>query len=267
MTPREFARFATIGAAAGIVAAAVSVGGVVAAQAITARNRPSLDPRTAPGLGGDRGPSTGPLLRLVVLGDSIASGVGAQDEPHSLAGRVATALAADGYRVQAHSVAVPNSHVVDVKIQASRALITSEADPYDVALIVVGAMDVCSWTSLEEIEQATYRAVAALTNRDIRVVLATTVDLGSAPCVRQPLRGLWGLRSRKVADAQLAGALEGGAEVVDLVDATGTSFSGDRGLYSEDGFHPSTDGYRNLADAITPVVLQAARDRAAGTTA
>lgn len=261
MSTHRIARLALLGAAAGTAATAASLGGLVVAQAMGARNRPALDPRSAPDLPAEQGPDGGPLLRVVVLGDSLAAGVGAGESSLSLAGRVLKALADDGYRVQARSVAVPNSLTVDVKIQASRALITSEAEPYDLALIVVGAMDVCSWSNPAEVERATYRAVAALTNRDVRVVLATTGDLGSAPCVRQPLRSLWGLRSRRIATAQRQGAEAGGAEVVDLVHETGTSFTADRGLYGEDGFHPSPDGYRILAETVCPTVRAAARER------
>lgn len=258
---QQIARLTALGALAGASAAAAATAGVVAAQLLAARNRPSLDPRSAPDPITDLGPSGGPLLRVVVLGDSLAAGVGAADAPHTVGGRLARRLADEGYRVQARSVAVPNSLVSDVKIQASRALITSESDPYDLALIVVGAMDVCGWSNLEEVERATYRTVAALANRGVRVVLATTNDLGTAPCVRQPLRSLWGLRARRVAAAQKAAAEQGGASVVDLVERTGTSFAGDGGLYSEDGFHPSADGYRIIADAIAPAFVAAARER------
>lgn len=261
MTPHQLARYTALGAAAGLATTITAVGGLLAAQLIGARNRPSLDPRSAPDLPAEQGPTSGPLLRMVVLGDSIAAGIGADDAGRSLAGRLVHTLADDGFRVQARSVAVPNSRTVDTKIQASRALITSETDPYDLAVVAVGAMDVCAWSSADEVERATFRAVGALVNRGVRVVLATTPDLGSVPCVGQPLRSLWRLRSRKVAAAQVAGAQQGGAEVVDLVAATGTSFATDRGLYSADGFHPSADGYRILADAVTPAVRAAVRER------
>lgn len=261
MTPHQLARYAALGAAAGLATTITAVGGLLAAQLIGARNRPSLDPRSAPDLPVEQGPAGGPLLRIVVLGDSIAAGIGADRASRSLAGRLTHALADDGLRVQARSVAVPNSRSIDTKIQASRALITSESDPYDLAVVVVGAMDVCAWSSADEVERATFRAVSALVNRGVRVVVATTPDLGSVPCIKQPLRSLWGLRSRRVAAAQAAGARQGGAEVVDLVAATGTSFATDPGLYSADGFHPSADGYRILADELMPAVRAAARER------
>lgn len=254
-------RLAAYGAAAGAAASVLLGGGVVAGQMLAARRRPSLDPRRAPDVLAEQGPSDAPLLRLVLLGDSIAASVGAGSERASLSGRLIRQLVADGSRVHARSVAVPNSYTADVKIQASRALITSEADPYDLALIVVGSMDVCGWSSLRVVEHVTARTVTALVNRGVRVVVATTPQMGVAPCVRPPLRWLWGLRTKQITAAQTNGALAGGAEVVNLAELTGDAFGGDRSLYAEDGFHPSADGYRILADAIAPTLRVAARGR------
>lgn len=256
-------RLAAYGAASGAAASVLLGGGVIAGQLLAARRRPSLDPRGAPDVLTDHGPSDAPLLRLVLLGDSFAASVGAGSERASLSGRLIRRLVADGNRVQARSVAVPNSYTVDVKIQASRALITSEADPYDLALIVVGAMDVCGWSSPRVVEQVTHRTVSALVERGVRVVLATAPQLGVAPCVRPPLRWIWALRTKRITLAQTTGALAGGAEVVDLAALTGDAFGGDRSLFAEDGFHPSADGYRILADAIAPTLRAAARGRRA----
>lgn len=256
-------RLAAYGAAAGAVATVAGASVLMAGQMFAARHRPSLDPRTAPAVLSEHGPPDAPPLRVALLGDSLAASVGAGAELASLGGRLMRHLAADGNRVHARSVAVPNSYSVDVKIQASRALVTSQADPYDVALIVVGAMDVCGWSSPRAVQHVTARTVTALVNRDIRVVLATTPPMGAAPCVRPPLRWLWGFRTRRITDAQISGALAGGAEVVNLAELTGDSFSGDRSLFAEDGFHPSADGYRILADAIAPTLRAVARERRA----
>ena len=256
-------RLVGYGAAAGAAATALLGGGLVAGQMLAARRRPSLDPRTAPDVLSEQGPADAPLLRMVLLGDSLAASVGAGSERTSLAGRLIRRLVSDGHRVHARSVAVPNSYTVDVKIQASRALITSEADPYDLALIVVGAMDVCGWSSPRVVEHVTARTVTALVNRGIRVVLATTPQMGTAPCVRPPLRWLWGLRTKQITLAQINGALAGGADVVNLAELTSDAFGGDQSLYAEDGFHPSSDGYRILADAIAPTLRAAARGRRA----
>ncbi|GAB3295270.1 SGNH/GDSL hydrolase family protein [Epidermidibacterium keratini] len=258
MNPRDIFRLTAALGALGAGAAATASAAVVAAQAAAAKRRPGIDPRTAPDLPAVVGDERDPLVRIVVLGDSIAAGVGAPDPADSLGGLVIGRLAAAGYRVQARSVAVPNSRTVDVKIQASRALITSETDPYDIALIAVGAMDATGWSGLDEVERATFRTVSALRNAGVQVVLATTPDLGAATAVRSPLRALWGRRSRQVARVQQDAAESTGARVVNLVETTGTAFAGDPSLLAEDGFHPSRDGYRAIAAQVAPAVIDTA---------
>lgn len=268
-TGTRAARVAIGAAAIGALSAALASGAVVATQLASAKRRVGLDPASAPDLPSDAGSHRDPLIRLVVLGDSVATGVGARSVADLVGFRVSQALTRAGYHVQIRSVAIPNSTSGDVKIQASRALITSEEDPYDIALILVGTMDSCSWSRLEDVDRASYRAVRALHNAGVDVVLATTTDLGAATCVRQPLRGIWGWRSRRVAAAQRTGAEEAGATVIDLVEQLGSAVAADRTLLSEDGFHPSPGGYRAIAAAVIPTVLELAharRARRTGTT-
>jgi lysophospholipase L1-like esterase len=49
---------------------------------------------------------------------------------------------------------------------------------------------------------------------------------------------------------------------VDLAELVGPVFRADRAAYCEDGFHPSADGYRLIAEALLPVVDDAATERA-----
>jgi len=76
-------------------------------------------------------------LRLLVLGDSIASGTGARHPGDTLGRRLAAALTADGFDVDLHVRAVPGAVSADLPRQAR----TSADVGADLALVVIGAND------------------------------------------------------------------------------------------------------------------------------
>ncbi|HEY9389306.1 MAG TPA: SGNH/GDSL hydrolase family protein, partial [Mycobacteriales bacterium] len=61
-----------------------------------------------------------------------------------------------------------------------------------------------------------------------------------------------------VAAAQADATWAAGGVPVDLAARTGPIFRADPGAFSEDGYHPSADGYRLLAEALLPAVSEAA---------
>ncbi|MEO6957702.1 MAG: SGNH/GDSL hydrolase family protein [Antricoccus sp.] len=254
---RRIAARTAIGACATITLAAATSVGVLLAQVAAAKRHPMTDPRTAPEIGGASGPQNASRIKLVVLGDSLALSVGVTDPQDSLTGRLTAAMVEVGYRVELTGVAVSNSRSVDVRIQVSRALITSENDPYDVALIVVGAGDAMQWLPLDEIGRATQRSITALREAGLEVVLATCTDLGAAQCISRPLRTLWGWRSARIARMQAAVAQDAGATAVNLVSELGSLFRADPGMICADGFHPSADGYRLIAERLEPALTAA----------
>src|SRR5205085_2517659 len=69
-----------------------------------------------------------PALRLVLLGDSSALGVGVDRVADTVGGRLAELLVADGYRVELSSVAVVGSRSADLATQVARALLGPRPD-------------------------------------------------------------------------------------------------------------------------------------------
>jgi len=87
-----------------------------------------------------RGPPKAPPLRLVLLGDSTALGVGVDQVSDTVGGQLAALLAEGpgGRRVELSSVAVAGSHSSDLGIQVARALV---GPPPDVAVVLIGTND------------------------------------------------------------------------------------------------------------------------------
>ena len=194
-------------------------------------------------------------LRLAVLGDSIAYGVGADHPSHTLAQRLRAALTLHGIDLDPHVFAVPGARSAGLAGQVRRAL----AWQPHVAVTVIGANDL---THLVPHDQATRQlrdAVRALRGRDVEVVVAPAPDLSIVPHVPPMMRPVVQAGSLALRSAQIRAVLDEGGLVADSTAATSDAFLRDRSLFSSDRFHPSSAGYALIAGVLTPVVLAAAR--------
>lgn len=242
--------------AGSLTSAALAGAGLLVAEAVLTARRGFLPAETAPPQDGVVGDGSLPELRMAVLGDSMAAGVGVMRTNDTVGRQVALRLVRAGYRVQLSTVAVAGSRTADLGPQVSRALLRA---PH-VALMLVGAGDVTHGTRLETVRRQLAEAVARMRSARVPVVVGCCPDLGAAPCFPQPLRSLVGWRGGQVAATCDRATAAAGGLPVDLAAATGGVFRADRGTFSEDGFHPSPDGYRLWAEALLPALLNAARD-------
>jgi lysophospholipase L1-like esterase len=229
--------------------AALAVEALVAAR----RNYASAD--SAPALEGTFGGSDAAPLRLVVLGDSTAAGVGVTRTAHTVGGRLATLLAATGREVELDGVGVSGSRAADLHTQVSRALLHGRPD---VAVVLVGANDATHLTSLHRIERDLGAVVARLRAAGVAVVVGTCPDMGAVRAFAQPLREIAAWSGRRVGETQREVVRRAGGVPVDLAARTGPVFRADPGTLSEDQFHPSADGYDLWALALYPAVYDAA---------
>jgi lysophospholipase L1-like esterase len=248
-----------LGRAAAMTFIAGTLGGaaVLAGEAVAARNRTYAQPELGLGLRAVVGREGAPPLRLVLLGDSSAIGVGVDRAGDTVGGLLAAELSAGpaGYRVHLSSVGVSGSRSTDLATQVARALL---GDRPDVAVVLIGANDAA--TGRRPGEAAAYLGAAVRRLRDARVevVVGTCPDLGAARAIAQPLREVAGWWARRTANAQSRAVVAAGGTVVDLAAETGAVFRADAGTLCYDGFHPSADGYRVWAHALLPAVTTAA---------
>lgn len=199
----------------------------------------------------------GEPVELLLLGDSLAAGLGAETRKQTLGGRIAKGLAARIQRpVRLTTAAVVGSESPDLGSQLDA--LPADYVPH-VAVIVVGGNDVThrlpTTVSASHLEQAIRR----LRTRGSEVVVGTCPDLGALRAVPQPLRRLAASLSRRLAEVQAETAVECGAEPVDLRRAVGPMFFDEpEEMFSLDRFHPSALGYRRTAEALLPAVCRAA---------
>jgi lysophospholipase L1-like esterase len=255
-----------IGKAAATTLLASTVGGValLAGEAIAARGRRYAKPTMGLALRTSMGPSAAPTLRLVLLGDAAAIGVGVEWLSDTVGGQLARMLAEgtteSGERhVLLSSVGVAGSRSADLATQVARALL---GDRPDVAVVLIGANDAAGLRAPEEAAEHLGAAVRRLRDAGVEVVVGTCPDLGAVRSIAPPLRQVAGILGRRMAKAQARAVTDAGGVVVDLGEETGAVFRADAGTLCYDGFHPSADGYRVWAHALYPAVEEAALAKA-----
>ncbi|GAB2598913.1 hypothetical protein Aab01nite_75100 [Paractinoplanes abujensis] len=247
-------------AAGGLLAGAVGGAALLIGEVLAAKARRYAKPTMGLALRTSMGPVSAPTLRLVLLGDSAAIGVGVEWLSETVGGHLARLLAeGNGETGERHvllsSVGVAGSRSSDLATQVARALL---GDRPDVAVVLVGAHDATSLRSPEESAAQLGTAVRRLRDAGVRVVVGTCPDLGALRAIAPPLRQVAGVLGRRMAKAQAKAVTAAGGAVVDLGDKTGAVFRADAGTLCYDGFHPSADGYRVWAHALYPAVEKAA---------
>ncbi|WGX98293.1 SGNH/GDSL hydrolase family protein [Nocardioides sp. L-11A] len=198
----------------------------------------------------------GTPLHLLVLGDSIAAGLGAERAKDTLGARIARGLAGELHRpVSLRTVAVVGSESSALGGQLDGLPSGYHAD---VAVIVVGGNDVTHRVPTATAAGQLEEAVVRLREQGTEVVVGTCPDLGALRPVPQPLRSLGSRMSRQLAQAQAEVAVRNGAHAVSLAHVVGPFFiSNPDEMFSLDRFHPSALGYKRTAKALLPSVLLA----------
>jgi lysophospholipase L1-like esterase len=199
----------------------------------------------------------GPVtLRLAVLGNSVAYGIGAARASDTPAQRLVAALAAAEIDAEPRVFAVPGAVSADLAAQVDRA----RAWRPDVAVIVIGANDLTRLVPPERAAASLASAVRGLVSAGVRVVVAPAPDLSVVPHVPPAFRGIVRLGSDALRRAQIRAAAQQGALVADAEGETSAAFARDPALFSADKFHPSGAGYAVIAGALAPVVVRASRE-------
>jgi lysophospholipase L1-like esterase len=231
------------------LAAKLLLSPLLVAQAVVTRARMPRLPEAGGAREGEVG--RGPRLRVLILGDSSAAGVGVADQSKALAGCLSAALARQaGVRVQWQLVARSG-----VNSAACLELLLAEA-PHaraDIAVVVLGVNDVVD-------QVPSQRAIAqreAITNR-LRnahgvghVVFAPLPPVHRFPGLPQPLRWVAGADARRH-DAAVADWARGRGDVSHVP----IDLPLNREVMAADGFHPGAPVYRVCGTAIAEHIAE-----------
>jgi lysophospholipase L1-like esterase len=200
-------------------------------------SRPRLQEPTGPREGTL---GTGPALRLLILGDSAAAGVGVPTQQTALAGHLTRALATD------HTLHWRLAARCGATTATTHARLTAlPPDPYDAVLIAVGINDAKNGVPRDAF-LTTYRAILTTlrTRHSAQAILCTALPpVLKFPTVPEPLRSVMGRRAQ-----QFDTALQ------DLCAAEGTTYlphdaPPERRMLAADGLHPGAPYYEIWARA------------------
>jgi lysophospholipase L1-like esterase len=245
------------GAAAALGALGLAGYGVLRVEAELAKRIVGSPLDGAPDDDGTYGYGPGEPVRLVMLGDSTAAGMGATHREQTIGAIIAHGVAAlSGRPVELTNVAVVGAESPQLGEQVVRAL---EQVPHpDVAVISIGANDVTHRNDRTAAVRHLEMAVSRLRETGAEVVVATCPDLGAVEPLAQPLKLLARRWSRDLAAAQTVAVVEAGGRAVSVGNLLGPSFRSEpKVMFSEDRFHPSPAGYARVAAALLPSVVAA----------
>lgn len=198
----------------------------------------------------------GDPIDLLILGDSIAAGLGADFPRETLGARLSRKLAKHLHR----SVRLRTAAIVGAESNRLPDQLASLPKKYraDVAVIIIGGNDVTHRIPVSEAVGYLVDCVNALRAMGTEVVVGTCPDLGALTSVPQPLRTLGARASRQLALAQQQAVLAAGGRTVSLGTVVGPFFVSDpEEMFSLDRFHPSSLGYKRTAEAMLPSILAA----------
>ncbi len=180
------------------------------------------------------------LRHILVLGDSLAVGVGAPPQK-TIAALLGTALQAN-----VENVAVSGAQTRDLAGQMERA----SRDRYDLILIQIGANDVIRLKSLKEAERNMSALLARAQSASDRVVFLTAGNIGDAPLWPWPLSSLYTVRTLNLREKFMALGESYDALYVDIY-AHGNLFASDPArYYAVDNLHLSEEGYLKWFEII-----------------
>lgn len=199
----------------------------------------------------------GEPIRLTILGDSNAAGVGATRPDETVGSHLAHRLAdAAQLPVEMRNVAFAGAQTSDLDDQVG--LVAEDGWP-DVCLIVIGGNDVLHLRSITRSSQLLAATITRLRSHGTEVVVATCPDMGAERPLLQPLRLIAGRYGRLLSSSQTIAALRAGARTVSLIDTLGPTFRRfSTEMFAADRFHPSPVGYERAAKILLPSVRAAA---------
>ncbi len=192
-----------------------------------------------------------PRLRLLVLGDSSAAGVGADDVGHSLAPQLAALMAGRSGEAVYWRIAGFNSATSgQIRDHVVKHL---PRDAYTHVVLSVGTNDAKNFHTLARFKREFGGLIYALKARfpSAKIVWSPVVDMNDVPALPPLLARILAVRASAINALGMRLARERGADA-----ATPLPVGGPQG-FASDGFHAGPLGYAAWAEHLLDFVVDA----------
>ena len=195
---------------------------------------------------GPRSGGKGDGLRLLILGDSSAAGVGAETQAAALSGQLTGMLSQDG-PVTWHLEAETGATTLDSLAKLSRLPDTQ----FDVALLVHGVNDTTRFTSARTFQARQTTLIDSLqaAHGVKHFVLSGVPPMQHFPLLPQPLRWVLGCHAARL-DRVLADLAATRSDCTHLA----LDLPYEPRFVARDGYHPSEEAYTEWATALAEII-------------
>ncbi len=226
--------------------ATIGLGPILLAQGIYVRR---VTPRLPEPTGVRHGvEGVGKSLRLLVVGDSAAAGVGADNQVSALSGQLVSALAPH-FHLSWRLIAKTGHRVQDVLNHIESA----HQETFDVAVVSVGVNDVTGGTSLKKWQEHLGHLCDLLKLKFgiQHVFLSSVPPMQAFPALPTPLG--WYLGKRAASLNRVMSDLTERRENCEFVQP---AFPLTKEFIAADGFHPGPAAYTKWAEQLAKVIKQ-----------
>ncbi|OPY06451.1 MAG: hypothetical protein A4E67_01456 [Syntrophaceae bacterium PtaB.Bin038] len=225
-------------------AAAIALAPVFIAQGLYVR---CVTPRLPEPSGGRCGvQGSGPPLRLLILGDSAAAGVGVATQDEALSGRLAAALG-ESFLVSWKLMAQTGNRARDI----ASMLEAAPPERFDAVVTSIGVNDVTHGTELGAWIGQQGRIAELLRSKfhARHIILSGVPPMHLFPALPQPLRWYLGERAKR-----FNGALKALARSCEVCEFAAPDFPVEPGTMAADGFHPGARAYSLWAAHVAGII-------------
>lgn len=192
-----------------------------------------------------------PTLRLAVFGDSTAAGVGTKRHQDALAGLLGAMVAQRTGREVSWRAVARSGATSRTARDLVPALVEENGWRPDVVVVLIGVNDLKNLRRLRDWDHDVPALMAAIrdTTGGAPLIVSGMAPVSRFPALPQPVRAVMALRARAMDQVLRRVA-------ADRYVRVDPGLIGD-GFFAEDGFHPSTRGYRAWADELAEPVVTA----------